>query len=92
MSIVSPKVPDDNILTIFQLALDRLTSKPLDIFPITSNSFQYLGSLTFLFVIAIAAAYVNEDGIPIFRNTIINIAIILKKQRKKTMTQKRRSI
>ena len=61
MSIVSPKVPDDNILTIFQLALDRLTSKPLDIFPITSNSFQYLGSLTFLFVIAIAAAYVNEE-------------------------------
>ena len=59
MSIVSPKVPDDNILTIFQLALDRLTSKPLDIFPITSNSFQYLGSLTFLCVIGIAAAYVN---------------------------------
>ena len=42
MSIVSPKVPDDNILTIFQLALDRLTSKPLDIFPITSVSYTHL--------------------------------------------------
>lgn len=61
MSIVSPQVADQNIFNVFGLALDRLTSQPLNVFPITANSFQYLGAVTFIFLIVVAMLYINEE-------------------------------
>lgn len=61
MSVVSVQVKDQNILDILQKAMDHLSSSPLDIFPITSGSFQYLGALTFIFVLVALSIYVNEE-------------------------------
>lgn len=60
LHIVSANHPADTF-TMISDGMDHFIQNPINIFPINSNSFEYLGNISIIYLFALLLAYVNEE-------------------------------
>lgn len=61
MGNVVTTVPDQNFFEVLAKATEHFSKNPFNVFPISSQSFQYLKIMTVLFLFIALVVYVNEE-------------------------------